>query len=206
MNPQLYDKIQFTLSTLTNRRITDNYHTFEGYFKAFDKSIFDVRPHELEVLNQFLEKPFVSLFKEDYLKKEIMRPPFVNGNCVVKNEDFLGVHCEFSTALFYYLIYKLKENIESFLDVINSKVFSNNFNGRITKREDSVCYRIFMGEDIKNYLKGNISNFSQIHYLLHEFTSVIIIVEGEVRINTRRLRELLNKQEEVYDFENLTII
>ena len=207
MEKQLYNKIQFTISTLSDRFIylRHNYHAFEGYYKSYEKSIFDVRPEELDVLTQLMDKPFISIFKDDYIEEDVIRPPFTDGICVVENDHFIGVHWEVSWALIYYLIHCLEDDITNFIEILNSEDFSNTFIGAIDNNGDEIAYSRLISDQIENYLRERVPSFDQILYLFIEFTSIIKISSSRIHVDLKSLNEYLKYIDRVYDFNELII-
>lgn len=194
------------MQRMSDRHLNIIRHFNNGYI-VFDKKMFIVRDDQAEFFQQFKNIPFRTFFSENHLKEYDNGGEYFNSNTVVETEATINIHTEFSMVLFFYLLNEMKDEIEQFLNILESNAFEAKFSGMFKVDQYTLKYDLSIHKHVYPFLMANVPNFGIIYHLFHRTHSDMMYVDEHymvVRVNA--IKNLLNENLKIYDFQNYRII
>ena len=205
MDKDTYDKLARTYRFLTR---IDNWHRiyYDGYM-IYERDIIQERPILVDVLKQFSEIPFGTFYTDKYKQPFIAPHKFFESSTVIFEEKTVKIHYDFSMVIFHYIVYKLKDEIKVFLEVVNSKEYKERFGSYVNEDEYVSKYSLSNHDKIYHYFSQRIPNFELIFHLFNWTGSQLIIVdESWMSIKVSRITRILKSVGEDYNFANFEVL
>lgn len=174
---------------------------FENMYVGYKISSIENIQEMIDVLHQVQNIRFGDFFQNEYLKSGNFTEKYTDIKAVEFRTTSLGIHVDFKTVLFYYLIKELQPQIQEFLDYITSENFRQRYQNRYS--EDDYFLKIDKNEedDFIKSCKVNISNFEQLH-IFFNLTHIFILDDTTLNFRRDRVQKALTHLKTAFDFQN----
>ena len=205
MENSFFEKLSINYQNLSDRFVNHAKHYQDGY-AIYDKEMFVVRDENLEFLNQFKEIPFRTFYSKSHLEKYDFGGPYYNSATVVEMDKTVNIHTELSLVIFYYMIYRLKDDVIKFIDVVESDAFKAKLDNFYKIDKHTIRYNLYVQDLFYKFMSANVPNFNKIYHLFHWTNSGLMVVDdSEMIIRIERIKSILNSLEDTYDFSHVEI-
>ena len=206
MNQEEYNKICLLYQVLTKRFDFNQNYNYEKWNKCYNPEFYGVKNEYLEVLKRFEDLTLRNLYTTEYINSTPFSDEYLDDILVKISDDKVCVHSELGLVTLYFLIYRLQEGINSFLQLLES--IKNQYVGFIKTDNDNRIYKIkvYIYDDFIPQFE-NIKDFKLIFHLFSRTNSNYILLNwnNEVEIDVfkinKTLEGLLN-----FNFKNLDAI
>ncbi|WNM18602.1 hypothetical protein [Flavobacterium capsici] len=205
MEKKIFNQISIAYQNLSNRFQNYNRQYIDLYY-VYPNNLMIFEGEKLEFLLKFSEIPFGGFFKDTH-KNQFYNQNYFNGNCVINEENTIKIHYDFSLILFFYLVNSLKDDLNTFLEILESEEFKQTFNVYIKIDENSLSYHTAANEKIWEYFKSKIDTIGYINHIICVITTdiVYINIDSYVEINKNVIRSILKQLDDVYNFDGFEI-
>lgn len=205
MNDSEFGKLSINYQNLSERFINHSKHYQDGY-AIYEKKSFVVKDENLDFLNQFRDIPFKAFFSKLHLEKYDFGGLYYNSPTLIETERTINVHTELSMVIFYYMIFKLKDDVIKFETIIQSDAFKEKLDGFYKIDKYSVRYSLSMHNLFYQFMLASVPNFDKIYHLFHWTNSGLMVVESnDMVIRFERIQNILDALENMYDFSKIQI-
>ncbi|WAC40792.1 hypothetical protein [Pedobacter sp. SL55] len=183
---------------------------FCGDYIIYEKIMLRNRKITVDFLKQFKEIKVKFFFNESYLKKNDLYGVYFNSDAVVDTKTALKIHTEFRRVILRFWLYKLKDVVRDFLNLLKSEEFRKNCYGYYKNDGDNIklidnerfwkfiSQKVLYAELVFDFLYAASFLIKDFDFFNQQVTTKLIIKLGE-------LDRLFKENEEVYNFEFLRV-
>lgn len=193
MDQDFYNELQFLYVSLTERFSKYSDYTYERFYKCYNEKYFFLRDEKKIFLKKLSEISIKDIYSEEYQKETKFSEEYLNSKLVNFCENRICIIDGLGQIIFYYILFKLKEE----LDFFNSKISEAKSipNGFITNDEHRIyfAYTEFFERWVIQF-----EGYENMKMLIHLFTktnSNIITVNfnGKIEINESKISDMKNR-------------
>lgn len=206
MNHEEYNKICLLYQVLTKRFDFNQNYNYDKWYKCYNADFYGVKNGCLEVLKRFEDLTLRRIYTPEYVSSVPFSDEYLDDILVKISDDKVLVLSELGLVILYFLIYRLQEGINNFLQLLES--IKNQYIGFIKIDADDRIYRMkgyIYHEFIPQF--ENIKDFKLMFHLFSKTNSNYMSLNwnNEVEIDVFKINKTLESLQN-FNFKNLDSI
>lgn len=203
MTNEEYNRISMVYQFLTKRFDFSQTYQYDGFYRCFDVNHYGVSGQNLEVLKHFENLNLRHIYTTEHIASTQYSDEYLNANLLVIEENRVCVHSELGFIFLYILVYKLQNEIKSFLKLMY--ILKEKHTGLIRTSEDQRVFKmkVYLYDDFIPQFES-IENYRYIFHLFAKTNSDFMVRNwnNEVEINMNKIEKLIETLKR-FNFENI---
>lgn len=195
----------FTKLGITYERLTFDYllpkKEWENMYVGYERQLIEKIPEMLDVLSQVQNITFGDFFQEEYLREGNFTKRYTDIKTVEFKSFSIGIHVDFRTVLFYYLIKELRAEIDQFLAFLQNDLFKQQYKNRYIEDEYFIKIDKLEEGDFFKICSNVIPNYKQLH-LFFQTTHLFYYDDRTFVIRKEQLNKRLEHLDKAFDFKS----
>ena len=206
MSNEEYKRICSVYQVLTKRFDQNQDYKYEKWFKCYNPDFYGVKGENLDVLTRFKDLTLRHIFSEQYIQSQFFSDEYFDENLVRIEDGKICIHSELGLVTLYLLIYRLRDGINLFLDLLEN--IKNNYLRYIKTDDGKRIYKMKVytyNEFIPQF--EAIPQFRLIFHLFSRTNSNYMVLNwsNEVEIDIFEIKQTLLRLSN-FNFGNLEAI
>ncbi len=198
MSEDIYTKIGITYERLTFDYLLPK-KEWRNMYVGYERQSIEKITEMLDVLSQVQNITFGDFFQKEYLREGNFTKSYTDITTVEFNPFGIGIHVDFRTVLFYYLIKELRVEINQFLSFLQSEKFKQRYQNRYIEDEYLIKIDKLEEDDFFKNCSNVISNYKQLHHFF-QATHLFYYDDRTFVIRKEQLNKRLAHLDKAFDF------
>ncbi|MFV8327754.1 hypothetical protein [Flavobacterium sp. ZS1P14] len=206
MDQEEYNKICLLYQVLTKRFDFNQNYNYDKWYKCYNADFYGVKNGYLEVLKRFENLTLRHIYTPEYVSSVPFSDEYLDDVLVKISDDKVRVLSELGLVTLYFLIYRLEEGINNFLQLLES--IKKQYVGFIKIDNDNRIYKMkgYIYDELIPQFE-NIKDFKLMFHLFSKTNSNYMLLNwnNEVEIDVFKINKTLDSLQN-FNFKYLDAI